>query len=153
MYARGLSANDFVKRAIVEAAAAGTPIYAECGGFMYLTEGITDMEGVYHPMAGIFPVKARMLPERKALGYREVTAGEATRLFPSGGKARGHEFHYSEITEMPAKVKRAYTVRRAGQVEDTKEGYVKGNVLGSYVHLHFYSNPRFAKSFSRALIS
>ncbi len=151
MYARGLSSNDFVKRAIIEAAASGMPVYAECGGFMYLTEGITDIEGVYHPMAGIFPVRAMMLPERKALGYREIKVNEGCGLFPAGGKARGPEFHYSEITEMPGRVKRAYTVRRAGQAEDTREGYLRGNALGSYVHLHFYSNQRFARSFSDAL--
>ncbi len=96
MYARGLALNDFVKNDVREAARAGLPIYAECGGLMYLTEGITDLEGVFHPMMGLIPAKTTMLGRRKALGYREVTVTGDT-LFPKGSKARGHEFHYSEL--------------------------------------------------------
>ena len=62
------------------------PIYAECGGLMYLTEGITDLEGVFHPMMGLIPAKTTMLQKRKALGYRTVTVTGDT-LFPKGSKA------------------------------------------------------------------
>jgi len=151
MYARGLASNDFVKRGILDAARGGMPIYAECGGFMYLTEGITDIEGVYHPMAGIFPTRTRMLKERKALGYREVVVAGAGTLFPQGGVARGHEYHYSEIDPMPKGVGRAYTMRSGADKELGREGYVKGNMLASYVHLHFMSNRRFARSFAEKI--
>lgn len=148
MYARGLGFNDFIKHDIKAAADAGIPIYAECGGLMYLTGGITDLEGVFYPMAGVFPAKTRMLDRRKALGYREVTVSGRATLFPDGKSARGHEFHYSEIEQMPAGVKTAYSVRKAGDGNDTREGYVYKNVLASYVHLHFLSNRGFARSFA-----
>lgn len=153
MYARGLGFNDFVKHDIRAAADAGIPIYAECGGLMYLTHGITDLEGVFHPMAGILPTKARMLERRKALGYREVTIRSGRTLFSPGKKARGHEFHYSEIEFMPTGVKRAYKVSRPGNGEVYKEGYVVGSVLASYVHLHFASNRGFAKTFAEKVKS
>ncbi|MBI5695315.1 MAG: cobyrinate a,c-diamide synthase [Nitrospirae bacterium] len=148
MYARGLGFNDFVKHDIRAAAEAGIPIYAECGGLMYLTEGITDLEGVFHPMVGVFPVKTKMLDKRKALGYREVVVEASGALFPEGKKARGHEFHYSEIEPMPRGVKRGYKVTKAGEMEGKAEGYMKGNVLASYVHLHFASNRAFAIRFA-----
>jgi cobyrinic acid a,c-diamide synthase len=148
MYARGLSFNDFVKHDIAQAAKVGIPIYAECGGLMYLTRGITDLEGVFYPMAGILPTRARMLASRKALGYREVTVTAGDTIFPKGGKARGHEFHYSEIEPMGKGVSLAYMVKKGGAGEETKEGYMTANVLASYVHLHFLSNWGFARRFA-----
>lgn len=148
MYARGLGFNDFVKHDIKAAADAGIPMYAECGGLMYLTRGISDLEGVFYPMAGVFDTKTRMLSARKALGYREVSVTGKNALFPAGKSARGHEFHYSEIEPMPAGVKTAYAVSKAGDTAKSKEGYTYKNVLASYVHLHFLSNRGFARSFA-----
>ncbi len=153
MYARGLGFNDFIKHDILAAAEAGIPIYAECGGLMYLTRGITDLEGVFHPMVGVLPTKARMLERRKALGYREVTIRSGRTLFTPGKKARGHEFHYSDIEFMPTGVKRAYKVTQASTGEVYKEGYAIGSVLASYVHLHFMSNRGFARSFAEKVKS
>jgi len=153
MYARGLGMNDFIKRDIMDAAEIGIPIYAECGGLMYLTEGIRDTEGVFHPMVGLLPTKARMLERRKALGYREVTIRSGKNLFTPGKKARGHEFHYSDIDFMPTGVKRVYKLLKPSTGEVEKEGYVTGSVLASYVHLHFASNREFAKSFAEKVKS
>ena len=146
MYARGLALNDFVKNDVREAARAGLPIYAECGGLMYLTDGITDLEGVFHPMMGLIPAKTTMLQKRKALGYRTVTVTGDT-LFPKGGSARGHEFHYSELGPMGKGVKYAYTLSDTMK-EETREGLAAGNILASYVHLHFLSNVKFPQYFA-----
>ncbi|MGA2193449.1 MAG: cobyrinate a,c-diamide synthase, partial [Nitrospirota bacterium] len=150
MYARGLSFNDFVKRGILEAAEAGIPVYAECGGLMYLSEGITDLDGVYYPMVGLIPARARMLPARKALGYREAEVISGT-IFPMGEKARGHEFHYSDIEVTGKRIRHPYRVRKAGDKAGVKEGFCSKNVLASYVHLHFMSNRKFAKSFAERI--
>ncbi len=147
MYARGLAMNDFVKGDVMAAAGAGMPIYAECGGLMYLSRGIRDAEGVYHPMVGLFPARASMLQRKKALGYREVRITADGTPFPKGGRARGHEFHYSEMEPMPDSVGRAYAVKGLDGVEFA-EGYTAGGALGSYVHLHFLSNRAFARSFA-----
>ena len=145
LYAGQLAANDGLKQALQEAAAGGMPIYAECGGLMYLAREIRDLEGRVHPMAGVFPFAVRMLPRLKALGYREVTLTAPGLLGPAGTTARGHEFHYSEIVGEPDGVARLYrlTPRRGGAA--VSEGYSQNRVLASYVHLHFGSNPEVAR--------
>jgi cobyrinic acid a,c-diamide synthase len=138
------------------------PVYAECGGFIYLTEGLAGNNDSLSPQekvaegggrdqkfVGIFPVTARMLPRRKALGYREVELTAASLLGTAGTVARGHEFHYSAIGEMPVKIERGYRVRREG-VDLGEEGFRYRNCLASYVHLHFGSNPGLAPSFVAA---
>jgi cobyrinic acid a,c-diamide synthase len=145
LFARELSANTTMLRAIREGADKGLPIYAECGGLMYLCRDITDLEGVRHPMAGVLPLGVRMLPRLKALGYREITLAADGLLGPAGTRARGHEFHYSEIVSAPEDLPRLYQVaaRRGGA--PLQEGYCVHRVLASYVHLHFGSNPAVAR--------
>ena len=130
-----LTANEPMKTAIRNSIEAGMPVYAECGGFIYLT-----LEFV-----GVFPVRTRMLPRRKALGYREVELTADSFLGPAGTVARGHEFHYSEIGEMPEEIERVYQVRKLGVVLG-KEGFRYRNCLASYIHLHFGSNAGIASS-------
>jgi cobyrinic acid a,c-diamide synthase len=145
LYAGQLAANEAMRKALKAGAAGGLPIYAECGGLMYLSKEIMDLEGRTHPMAGIFPFTVRMLPRLKALGYREVTLAADCLLGPPGTTVRGHEFHYSEIVGEPIGVPRLYrlTPRRGGPA--VNEGYSDHHVLASYVHLHFDSNPEVAR--------
>jgi cobyrinic acid a,c-diamide synthase len=112
---------------------------------MYLSREIRDLEGRLFPMAGVLPFTVQMLPRLKALGYREVTLTADGLLGPAGTRARGHEFHYSEIVGRPDGVPRLYrlTPRRGG--EAVEEGYRENHVLASYVHLHFGSNPEVAR--------
>ena len=112
---------------------------------MYLAEALEDEAGDLHPMVGILPTTVRMKPKRLTLGYAEVEVTRETPLAPAGTVIRGHEFHASRIEEVPAWVPRAYTVRmRRGEALGA-EGYLVGNALISYVHLHFESNPRVAE--------
>uniref|UniRef100_A0A7V4G939 Cobyrinate a,c-diamide synthase n=1 Tax=Desulfobacca acetoxidans TaxID=60893 RepID=A0A7V4G939_9BACT len=148
LFARQLSANFAMRRAVRERAAAGLPIYAECGGLMYLSREIHDLEGRSHPMAGVLPFGVRMFPRLKALGYREVTLTADSLLGPGGTRLKGHEFHYSEIITEPPDLPRIYelTPRRGGPPR--QEGYSIHQVLASYVHLHFGSNPEAARHFA-----
>ena len=98
---------------------------------------------------GIFPVSARMLPRRKALGYREIELVTDSCVAPRGAVARGHEFHYSEMEEMPESVERVYRVRKNGKNLGT-EGYRYKNCLASYIHIHFGSCPEMAKKFVKS---
>lgn len=141
LYAAQLSANEDMKHGIAAQAAAGLPIYAECGGLMYLSQEIEDLEGRRHAMAGVLPLKMRMLPRLKALGYREITLTGSGLLGPEGTKARGHEFHYSEIAAELEELPRLYKITARQGQEAAPEGYSVNNVLASYVHLHFSSNP------------
>jgi cobyrinic acid a,c-diamide synthase len=142
-YATELAANRTMLAAVKAAIEAGMPVYAECGGFIYLTSGVkTDQEShtPIHELVNIFPVITTMLPQRKALGYREITLRAASILGTAGAVARGHEFHYSEIGEMPVEIERVYQVSKGGK-DLGSEGYRYKNCLASYIHLHFGSNP------------
>jgi cobyrinic acid a,c-diamide synthase len=147
LYAGELSANQAMLRAVRERVREGLPVYAECGGLMYLCREIHDLQHQRHAMAGVLPFGVRMLPRLKGLGYREVTLTGDGLLGPPGTSARGHEFHYSEIVSEPPELSRLYelTARRGGA--PVREGYTVNQVLASYVHLHFGSNPEVARHF------
>jgi cobyrinic acid a,c-diamide synthase len=127
-----LSANVAMRAAI---AAFQGPIYAECGGLMYLGDAL---DGV--PMCGVLPVATRMTAGLRTLGYREVTLLRDTILGPAGTVFRGHEFHYSELAA--TELEPAYRI--VGRLGEGVEGWGQGRVLGSYVHAHFGSNPALA---------
>ena len=155
LFTETLADNEPMKVAIRAAIEAGMPLYAECGGFIYLTQGIlgarNTVSGYDAPrkFVDIFPVTPRMLPRRKALGYREVELTTESLLGPAGTVARGHEFHYSEIDKMPEEIRRGYRIRKQG-ADLGEEGYLHKNCLASYVHLHFGSNSALAPAFVSA---
>jgi cobyrinic acid a,c-diamide synthase len=150
LFAKQLSQNRAMRAAIRHLIEAGSPVYAECGGLMYLTETLTDCAGRRYPMVGAYPFKTRMLPRLKALGYREVVAAKKT-FITAEERIRGHEFHYSELCGfVPGKkIQRAYSMDGPNNTK-ISEGYRYKNCLGSYVHLHFGSNPEFARGFVAA---
>jgi len=139
LHAEALSENAAMRTAIAEMIAADVPVYAECGGFMYLTEAIVDVHGEERPMVGAFPTRARMQSKLARLGYVEITTETGAGWAPEGVTARGHEFRYSEIDAMPESVRRVY--------RGPSEGYRVGSTLASYAHLHFLSCPEFAEAF------
>jgi cobyrinic acid a,c-diamide synthase len=112
VYARELSSNRSKLKAVRKFADAGRTIYAECGGLMYLAESLEDERGEFHPMVGLLPITVRMKPRRLTLGYTEVEVTRDTPLAPSGAIIRGHEFHVSQIDDVPPSVPRAYVARK-----------------------------------------
>jgi cobyrinic acid a,c-diamide synthase len=145
-----LAANAGLRRALRDFCLAGRPVLAECGGFMLLMEALTDLDGREHPMAGVFPFQAAMGPKMAALGYRQVTTLAETPLGPAGTVLRGHEFHYSSLVRDDGAVPGVYALAgRQGNLA-VREGFLVGRTLGSYVHLHFGSNPRAARHFVAA---
>ena len=114
---------------------------------MYLGSIIKDASGKGHSMAGVFPWTTRMYPERKALGYREVKALKGCPFIKEGAILRGHEYRYSALVKNPSGVDKVFEARRPGSGESAREGFVYRNTLASYVHLHFASNPDFARGF------
>ncbi|OGQ99396.1 MAG: cobyrinic acid a,c-diamide synthase [Deltaproteobacteria bacterium RIFOXYD12_FULL_55_16] len=150
LYARELSGNLAMREAVYDWAQSGKVLYAECGGFMYLSEGIAGDDLGVLPMAGVFPVTARMQKKRASLGYREVRLERDCFFGPAGTVLRGHEFHYSVIGEMPAHIERIYAVNSSADSDGSREGYRHNNVLGGYLHLHFGFNPQMAGEFVRA---
>ena len=149
LYARRLEANKALSKEIKLIADSGLPIYAECGGLMYLGKGLKDFKGKKYEMVGVFPWVSRMLEKRKSLGYREVRVIDGCPFLKKGQKILGHEYHYSEIDTFSDKIKRVYQFTVHGSQVTGKEGYLYKNTLASYVHLHFASNPKFAEGFVR----
>jgi cobyrinic acid a,c-diamide synthase len=147
LHAERLSANESMRASIDAFIASGRPVYAECGGLMYLSQGIHDLESRFFPMVGALPFKTRMKQSRARLGYREITFRENCILGHSGSTMRGHEFHYSEIATDTTNTNAIYSVADAQETSLAPEGFSVGAVLASYIHIHFGSNPRTARNF------
>jgi cobyrinic acid a,c-diamide synthase len=150
LYGTELSSNLSMRASIKEWAGRGGPIYGECGGFMYLCEGLHDFEGNRFDMTGVFPFQTAMVKGRAYLGYREVHFLEGSPFGPAGQTARGHEFHYSKISGgQDPRLKSVYKMSGGSGEDLGMEGYRIANALGSYIHLHFGSNPAVARGFTR----
>lgn len=147
LHCEALTRNRAMLESIRAFGRAGRPIYAECGGLMVLSEAIHDESGRRFPMAGLFPMEMRMEKRLRALGYREVVTVRPCLLGPAGTVVRGHEFHYSGIAARTGEVACSYRVSDRKGAEGVPEGYAVGRVLGSYVHLHWGSNPEVARHF------
>jgi cobyrinic acid a,c-diamide synthase len=150
LYGSTLSANGAMRRQVRGFAESGRPLYAECGGLMYLAESLTDPEGATWPMVGLLAASARMKRGGLTIGYREVEITAPSPLGPAGTRARGHEFHRSRLTRVPDSIARVYSISDGSGAAPRAEGFAAGRALMSYVHLHFGSNPALAGSFVSA---
>jgi cobyrinic acid a,c-diamide synthase len=140
LHASTLSANRSLLESIREAISEGMGVYAECGGLMYLSQGIHTLQNEYYSMLGVLPTATRMLSKRKSLGYVTIEMVESSCWGPIGTTLRGHEFHYSEMVEESlVGWKYAYTLQSRKYLRC--EGYQKDRVLASYVHLHWADHP------------
>ncbi len=130
--------------------AAGLPVYAECGGMMYLGRSLTDGRGHRRDLAGLLVLETAMTGRLQRFGYVHVDVLEETILQKRGERLPGHEFHYSVAS---GAVPDAYRVSRARkEILSWPEGYRSGSLLASYVHLHLWSDPAMVVRFlGRAL--
>lgn len=150
MHAAALEANERARDGLKAAAENGVPIYAECGGLMYLTERLAMQAGwqgrksdEVRTMCGVFSGETRM-PAGRTLGYVEGRAGAAS---PFGaGAFRGHEFHYSEVVLAP-ETTFAYTLSRGTGIRGALDGATTGRTLASYTHLHPAASAGFFRGF------
>jgi cobyrinic acid a,c-diamide synthase len=154
LHGPALASNSGLWSALQDMHAANLPIYAECGGFMVLTQGLTNSQGHSWPMGGLLPGFARMSGKLAALGYRHATALRANLLAEPGDTLRGHEFRYSSWVRDTnvADDTAAWRLRGTrGDVPDDAVGYARGNLLASYLHVHFGQGRELAKRFVRRL--
>jgi cobyrinic acid a,c-diamide synthase len=147
LHASRLAANAGMRRAVRTFAASGRPVYAECGGLMYLCDSLEDAGGASWPMVGVLPARARWAGGPLCLGYREVETQAASLLGPAGTRIRGHEFHCSSLEPASASATCVYRVEDGLDGPVRSEGYAVGGALMSYVHLHWGSNPAVAERF------
>jgi cobyrinic acid a,c-diamide synthase len=142
LHAAALAGNREMRNGVQRFAASGRPVYAECGGLMYLCEALIDEAGARHPMAGVLPGESRM--GRLTIGYREVVAIHESPLAEAGWTVRGHEFHHSvRVGGSPSPAYR----RLDGEETEGEIGGPAANVLASYVHVHLGTDPRLAARF------
>ena len=151
LFARELSANLKMRRAIADFAERGGAIYAECGGLMYLSQKLLDQEGKEWAMAGVLPLSTRMEKRRYRLGYVEVESARDSLFGKIGTAWRGHEFHWSAPDIEPSFSEAPLRYRRPGETEWQAAGYSQGRVLGTYIHAHFGSNNELAANWAAFL--
>lgn len=149
-FAKELSENGSMRQAIREFAERGGHIYAECGGFMYLCERLTDTDGNMHEMCGVLPAETQMENRLHRLGYVEATTLQDGLFGAAGTKLRGHEFHWSS-SRVTGEAKPVFEVRFTRGNKTGKIGLCRKNVWGSYAHLHFASNPEACRSWLAAM--
>lgn len=140
LHAAELARNVSMMRAIYRAATAGMPVFAECGGMLYLLDSLTETDGTTHRMAGVLPATASMAESLRRVGYVDAVLASDCVLGDAGTRVRGHEFRYSECTP-PCGDTPAFEIDGAGR------GFVRGSVVASYVHLNFAGCPQVADAF------
>lgn len=129
-----LQANESLRSAIKRVAADGMPIYAECGGLLYLLEDI-EVEGRRYEMVGAIPGRGCLTKKRQALGYLTAVTADDCWLAPAGIEVRGHEFHWSTATINDAHPAAYSKIKSSGSFCRENEGYASENILASYIHL------------------
>ena len=148
VFAGELAQNHSFLDSVRKFARTGHPVYAECGGLMYLAEELQTLDGCRHAMASVLPLSVEMLNHLDGFGYTEVQVQEDCLIGVRGARLRGHSFHYSRVTHA-GELRRQYHTRRSLSGTQEHEGYSAGSVLASYVHLSFAGSPEAAAQFTR----
>jgi cobyrinic acid a,c-diamide synthase len=149
LHAKQLSSNRQMLEDVRTFAASGRPVYAECGGMLYLSESLSVDEGSY-AMAGVLPLSMQMTNRLVQFGYVTVEFTEDCLLGRKGTVVRGHSFHHSRIASQ-GDVATNYHVQYSISGKEELEGFRQGNVLASYIHVHFRANPAVAENFVAAI--
>lgn len=145
LYAEKLSRNSRMLKQVNNAVRKGMPCLSECGGFMYLSEEMEDMEGRRWPMAGAVPGRCYRTEKLSRFGYIELSSKKADVLGAGTGPVRGHEFHYFDSTDCGA----AFCARKPGRNKEWDCIHGTETMLAGFPHLYYYSCPEFAQEFLR----
>ncbi|MBA3005776.1 MAG: cobyrinate a,c-diamide synthase [Proteobacteria bacterium] len=142
-----LAANAGFRQSIKQAAEAGLPIYAECGGLIYLGESIV-LDGQEYPLAGVFPIRFGMSKKPQAHGYSVFEVDGVNPFYSQGAEIKGHEFRYSTILEWQGRPEHLSLKMTRGQgFMSGRDGLTMNNVLALYTHVHADGTPEWADGF------
>jgi cobyrinic acid a,c-diamide synthase len=144
VHAGRLAANDSFRRSVKEAAEAGLPIYAECGGFIYLGETLV-VDGRSYPMAGALPIAFGMDKRPQGHGYTNLIVDRENPFFPVGTQIAGHEFYYSRIlSQRDEDTHTAFRVLKGTGMDGQRDGLCRKNILAAFSHVHALGTPEWA---------
>ena len=141
---RPLEKNSRMQKNIKALAESGMPIYAECGGLMYLTKSI-DYGSKKFKMVGLFDATT-MMQKRLKLNYTKASITRNCLIAKTSSIIQGHEFHFSELESVSNDSKFAYDLSIGIGVKNQKDGLMQYNTLASYMHVHF-ARPGIARNF------
>jgi cobyrinic acid a,c-diamide synthase len=134
-HAERLTLNRSMMQSVKEKALDGLPIYAECGGLIYLARSLR-CNGVVYPMSGVFPIDLRMHSKPVGHGYTLLRVDTPNPFFAVGASIRGHEFHYSGPTDGLQQLESCMKMESGVGVASRRDGLVHANTLACYTHLH-----------------
>jgi cobyrinic acid a,c-diamide synthase len=151
-HAIALAGNTAFKDSLLAAIENGLPVYAECGGLMYLARSLV-MDDRTYPMVGAFPIVFGLQKRPLAHGYTIVEVGARNPFFQQKTIMKGHEFHYSNVLEIEEDgFSFAFNMKRGKGIVDNRDGICYKNVLASYTHLHAVGAPEWADGMIRCAI-
>jgi len=150
--AASLADNQGFRKSLKEEIENGLPVYAECGGFMYLGERIL-VDRQSYPMVGALPVEFVLQQRPQGHGYTVLEVVGPNPYYATGEKLRGHEFHYSlPMLTGEEGLTFAFKVDRGRGIDGVRDGVCRKNVLATYTHVHAAGNPDWAKGIFRAAL-
>jgi cobyrinic acid a,c-diamide synthase len=150
--AEALAGNKEFRRSLKESINQGLPVYAECGGLMYLGETLV-MGRKSYPMVGALPLQLLLEKKPQGHGYTIMEVKEQNPFYPIGKILKGHEFHYSRaVLTSREGIHFAFHVQRGHGVDGTHDGIVKHNLLATYTHIHAAGDPGWARAFCAAAL-
>ncbi len=143
--AEKLSQNSEFKKELKSLIEKGLPVYAECGGLLYLSKNI-KVENKNYPMVDIFHINFDFAKRPQGHGYTIIKAEKDTPFFKAGTEIKGHEFRYSRISKIENNVDMAFSVKRGMGIKEKQEGLVYKNTFATYTHIHSLGLPIWAKN-------
>jgi cobyrinic acid a,c-diamide synthase len=150
VYAEKLALNTLFRNSLKNKIENGLPVYAECGGLIYLGQGI-EINGNSYPMAGALPIRFYMEQKPQGHGYTILKVRKENPFYKTGETIKGHEFHYSRpVIEKNAKIDTVFEVERGFCLDGKKDGLVKNNIFATYTHIHAAGNRGWGEAFIRA---
>lgn len=145
--ARQLADNASFRQSIREHIDAGLPVYAECGGLIFLGRSIV-LQGQEYPLAGVFPVTFALAAKPQAHGYSSFTVEKANSFYPIGTRIKGHEFRYSVVHQWDgATGDLVLNMKRGTGFCEGRDGLVKNNALALYTHVMASGTPQWVEGF------
>jgi cobyrinic acid a,c-diamide synthase len=152
-HAEQLANNEQLRQGLKSAIESGLPVYAECGGLIYLGRDL-EIKGNIYPMVGALPMDFRLEKKPQGHGYTKLEVVNTNPFYPVGTTLKGHEFHYSRVTRFGLSPESlAFAMGRGSGIMDRKDGVCYKNTLATYSHVHAVGTPDWAEGLIRRALA